>query len=59
MINLRNDKVKVCETCKKVCGDDYVFMSAPTNSRIVCLCSKDANKLAETCKKFGIMFSIY
>ena len=59
MINMRDDKVKVCETCKKNCEDDFVYMSAPTNSRIVCLCSEHANKLAETCKKFNIMFSIY
>lgn len=59
MIELRRDIKKICETCKKECSDDYVFMSAPVNSRIVCLCSEHANKLAETCKKFNIMFSIY
>ena len=58
MINLRNEKRKVCEDCKKPCEDDYVFMST-ANSRIVCLCSKHANKLAETCKKFNIPVSIY
>ena len=59
MINMRNEKKKVCETCKRECSDDFVYMSAPVNSRIVCLCSEHANKLAETCKKFNIMFSIY
>ena len=59
MIKLRDDKVKVCETCKKECSDDFVFMSAPTNSRIVCLCSEHAKKLADTCKQYGILFSIY
>ena len=59
MINLRNDKVKVCETCKKNCEDDFVFMSAPTGSKIVCLCSEHAKQLAETCKKFNIPVSIY
>lgn len=59
MIKLRRDMKKTCEVCKKSCEDDYVFMSAPTNSKIVCLCSEHANELAETCKKFNIMFSIY
>ena len=59
MIKLRDDKVKVCGTCKKPCEDDYVFMSAPVNSRIVCLCSEHAKKLADTCKQYGILFSIY
>ena len=59
MINLRRDVKKTCEVCKKSCEDDFVYMSAPTNSRIVCLCSEHANELAETCKKFNIMFSIY
>ena len=58
MINLRRDVKKICETCKKECSDDYVFVST-ANSKIVCLCSKDANKLAETCKQYGILFSIY
>ena len=59
MTNLRNDRFrKVCEDCKKDCSDDYVFMST-ANSRIVCLCSEHANKLAETCRKFNIPVSIY
>ena len=58
MIELRRDVKKVCETCKRECSDDYVFMST-ANSKIVCLCSKHASKLAETCKKFNIPVSIY
>lgn len=59
MINLRNEKTKICETCKKNCEDDYVFLSAPSNSKIVCLCSKHANKLVKTCREFNIPVSIY
>ena len=59
MIKLRRDVKKICETCKRDCSDDYVFMSAPVGSRIVCLCSKDAEKLAETCKQYGILFALY
>ena len=59
MISLRRDMKKTCEVCKKTCEDDYVFMSCPTNSKIVCLCSKDANELAKTCEKFNIPVSIY
>ena len=59
MINMRNEKTKICETCKKNCGDDFVYMSAPSNSKIVCLCSEHAQKLANTCKKFNIPVSIY
>ena len=59
MIKLRRDVEKKCEVCKESCSDDFVFMSAPTNSKIVCLCSKDANELAKTCEKFNIPFSIY
>ena len=58
MIELRRDVKKVCETCKRECSDDYVFMST-ANSKIVCLCSKHASKLAETCRKFNIPVSIY
>ena len=58
MISLRNEKRKVCETCKRDCSDDYVFLST-ANSRIVCLCSEHANKLVETCKKFNIQVSVY
>ena len=59
MINLRRDMNKICETCKKNCEDDFVYISAPSNSKIVCLCSKHANSLVETCKKFNIPVSIY
>lgn len=59
MVTMNNMREKVCETCKKKCTNDYVMMSAPVNSRIVCLCSEHAKELAETCKKFNIMFSIY
>ena len=59
MIKLRNSIEKVCETCKKDCSDNFVYMSAPVNSRVVCLCSEHAEKLAETCKKYGILFAIY
>lgn len=59
MINLRRDVKKICETCKKECSDDFVYMSAPVNSKIVCLCSEDAKKLAETCKQYGILFALY
>lgn len=59
MVTMNNMREKVCETCKKPCGDDYVYMSAPVNSRVVCLCSKDAKDLAETCKQYGILFALY
>lgn len=58
MINLRRDMNKICETCKKNCEDDFVYIST-ANSRIVCLCSEHANKLVETCKKFNIPVAIY
>lgn len=50
---------KVCEVCKKDCADDYTYISAPVNSRIVTLCSKDAEEMIQTCKKFGIEFALY